>query len=391
MTSHLSKEYGTISPFLRPDSDSMSKQQRCSWEETLIGTQALHNLQVEAGAIFEIEQGIPLSFANEAAAWREAREGVALWDRSHWGLLKLSGADCKRFLHNQTTNNINALAPGQGGDTVFLTSTGRTLDLATAYVSEEGIFILGSPNRRHFLQEWIDRFIFPMDQVELTDISDEFAIFTLIGPASAAILEKLEIATLAGQPIASHAVVNCGDVPIRLSVGSGLSLPGYTLFVPVEASPTVWSRLVAAGSLPLGDRLWECLRVQQGRPFPDRELTEDYNALEAGLWHAIAFDKGCYMGQETIARLNTYQGVKQRLWGIRLDCAAAPGTPVTVDDTKVGILTSYAEIEGEKLGLAYVRTKAGGHGLTVQVGATKGELVSLPFLRHEYYTGSSGT
>ena len=90
---------------------------------------------------------------NDAAAWTEAREGVAIWDCSHWGLLKLSGADCRRFLHNQTTNNINVLAPGQGADTVFVTSTGRTIDLATAYVTEDGILILVSPNRRNFLKE----------------------------------------------------------------------------------------------------------------------------------------------------------------------------------------------------------------------------------------------
>ena len=331
--------------------------------------------------------GATLTITNDVAAWREAREGVAIWDCSHWGLLKLSGADCRRFLHNQTTNNINTLAPGQGADTIFVTSTGRTLDLATAYVTEDGILILVSPNRRNFLKQWMDRFIFPMDQVELTDISDEFAIFTLIGPESAALLEKLEIPTLDRQPVGSHLTANLDEVPIRLAAGSGLSLPGYTLFVPAETSQPIWSRLVAAGALPLSDQAWECLRVQQGRPFPDRELTEDYNALEAGLWYAIAFDKGCYIGQETIARLNTYKGVKQRLWGIRLDRAAAPGTPVTADGAKVGILTSYAQIEGDHWGLAYVRTKAGGSGLTVEVGAASGGLVSLPFVGHEYYTG----
>lgn len=60
-----------------------------------------------------------------------------------------------------------------------------------------------------------------------------------------------------------------------------------------------------AEAVPLGDRVWEQLRIQQGRPAPDQELTEDYNPLEAGLWQTISFEKGCYIGQETIARLNT--------------------------------------------------------------------------------------
>jgi folate-binding protein YgfZ len=345
-------------------------------------TEELRDLQVKAGAIFDGEATIPLSFGNDGAALQEAKTGAAIWDCSHWGLLKLSGEDRSRFLHNQTTNNTNSLTAGQGCDTVFVTSTGRTLDLATAYITEDAILILVSPNRRSFLLQWMDRFLFPMDRVELSDISGEFAIFRLIGAASDALLKKLEIAPLAGQPAASHAPVKFGDASIRLAVGSSLSLAGYTLFVPIEAAPQVWSGLVGAGAVPLGNRAWDCLRVQQGRPFPDCELTEDYNPLEAGLWYAISFDKGCYIGQETIARLNTYKGIKQRLWGVRLDLAAAAGTPITVDGEKVGTLTSYAEIDGERFGLAYVRTRAGGSGLAVQVGEASGELVATPFLSH---------
>ena len=73
------------------------------------------------------------------------------------------------------------------------------------------------------------------------------------------------------------------------------------------------------------------MRIQQGRPKSDRELTEDYNPLEAGLWQTISFEKGCYIGQETIARLNTYKGVKQKLWGIKLDRSVSPQTPIFVD------------------------------------------------------------
>jgi folate-binding protein YgfZ len=347
-------------------------------------TEKLRDLQIKAGGIFEEQETIPLSFGNDRAALEEAKSGVTIWDCSHWGLLQLVGEDRFRFLHNQTTNNIEALAPGQGCDTVFVTSTGRTLDLATVYITEDAILMLVSPNRRSFLLQWMDRFIFPMDLVELSDISAKFAIFKLIGLESDALLKKIAIEPLTGQPVASHAPVNFGNISLRLAVGSGLSLPGYTVLAPVADSPQLWSELVGAGAVPLGDRAWECLRVQQGRPFPDRELTEDYNPLEAGLWHAIAFDKGCYIGQETIARLNTYKGVKQRLWGVRLNRPAVAGMPLTVAGEKVGTLTSYGEIDGESIGLAYVRTKAGGSGLAVQVGDATGELVSRPFLSHNY-------
>ncbi len=345
----------------------------------------LRDIQVKAGAIFEAGASAPSSFGNDRQAFQAAREAVALCDRFHWGLLKISGEDRLRYLHNQSTNDINRLQPGKGCDTVFVTSTGRTIDLATVYVTEDAVLVLVSPNRRQQLMEWIDRFIFPMDRVELADISEENAVFTLIGPKSAPLLKQLGVEDILAQPEGSHALVHLGDAIARLAVGSGLAIPGYTLIVPVEGAAVVWSKLTATGATPTGDRVWEQLRIQQGRPAADRELTEDYNPLEAGLWKAISFEKGCYIGQETIARLNTYKGVKQRLWGVRLDAPVEPGTVVTVEGKKVGTLTSYTETTQGPLGLAYVRAKAGGAGLKVQAGEDSGELVNVPFLTHEYY------
>jgi folate-binding protein YgfZ len=134
----------------------------------------------------------------------------------------------------------------------------------------------------------------------------------------------------------------------------------------------------------LGTQGWEQLRIQQGRPAPDYELTEDYNPLEAGLWHNISFDKGCYIGQETIARLNTYKGVKVQLWGVKLNAPASPGTEVMMGEEKVGTLTSYTDSPEGPFGLAYIRTKAGGAGLQVQVGEVTGEVVDIPFATRGY-------
>ena len=122
----------------------------------------------------------------------------------------------------------------------------------------------------------------------------------------------------------------------------------------------------------------------QGRPQPESELTDDYNPLEVGLWQTVSFDKGCYIGQETIARLNTYKGVKQNLWGIRLNAAAEAGMVITAGDNKVGKLTSCTQDGDNHFGLGYIRTKAGGVGLKVKVGETEGEVVSIPFVSHEY-------
>ena len=350
-------------------------------------SQALQEMQRSAGATFEpvAQVQVPTSFGNDAAAIQAARQGVALVDLSHWGLLKISDDDRLRFLHNQSTNDFQKLKPGQGCDTVFVTSTARTIDLVTTYVTEDAVLLLVSPNRRQQLLEWLDRYIFPMDRVELGDISNETAIFSLVGPESDTLLTKLGVQLPIGEGYGSHQHLNLNDIDVRIARGSGLALPGYTLIVPASDGAKLWQTLTTANATPMGDRVWQQLRIEQGRPLPDYELTEDYNPLEAGLWTTISFDKGCYIGQETIARLNTYKGVKQQLWGVRLPAPVEPGTVVTVDGEKVGKLTSCTQTEQGYLGLAYIRTKAGGVGLKVQVGEVDGEVLDVPFLTHEYH------
>jgi tRNA-modifying protein YgfZ len=346
--------------------------------------QELQDVQASAGAAFDsiADVTVPASFGNDAAAIQAARHKVALADLSHWGRLKISGEERLRYLHNQSTNDFQQLKPGEGCDTVFVTSTARTIDLATAYVTEDDVLLLVSPNRRQQLLEWLDRYIFPMDRVELKDVSSEYATFNLIGPGSDSILQKLSDEMPIEQAYASHQELVLDGINVRVAVGNGLALPGYTLIVPAAKAAKLWQVLTEVGAIPMGTRVWEQLRIEQGRPACDRELTEDYNPLEAGLWQTISFNKGCYIGQETIARLNTYKGVKQQLWGIRLNAPVEPEAVVMVGEEKVGKLTSFTQTEQGPFGLAYIRTKAGGKGLNVQVGDTEGEVVDVPFLTH---------
>ena len=158
------------------------------------------------------------------------REGVAIGDRSHWGLLKITGEDRLRYLHNQSTNDFEKLQPGQGCDTVFVTSTARTLDLASAYVTEDAVLLLVSPNRREKLLTWLDRFIFPFDKVELSDISADYAVFSLVGNSSE-VLTQLTSDAISLNQLGEHQETTIADVAVRVAMGSGLATPGYTLIV----------------------------------------------------------------------------------------------------------------------------------------------------------------
>lgn len=345
--------------------------------------------QKQVGANFNSNSSVPDSFGNDNQALKAAQEEVTLWDRSHWGIIEVSDQERLRFIHNQSTNQINQLKPGQGCETVFVTSTGRNIDLVTVYVTEDSLLLLISPQKQEEMMKWLDRFLFPMDQVQLKDVSEKYAIFTLIGPQSNNLIKDLDIEDISEQEEYTNQLINRENIQLRLGVGTGLKIPGCTLIIPNQKAAYLWQKLIDKGAIPCGDRVWEKLRILQGRPLPGKELTEDYNPLETGLWEHISFDKGCYIGQETIARLNTYQGVKQRLWGVELNTFVESGEDVLVEGKKVGKITSSTTTQQGAFSLAYIRTKAGGIGLEVKVGEVEGKLVDVPFLTHDYYTANS--
>ncbi len=338
--------------------------------------QALRDYQRSQGA--QLASNIPITFGNDAQVIAATEQAAALYDRTHWGRLRVSGGDRLAFLHNQSTNDLKRLQPGQGCETVILTSTARTIDLVSAYVTETEIWVLTSPNRRQQLLTWLDRYIFFGDKVELSDLSDTTVCFSLMGPSSATLLQRLGVADLP-QFLDSHCTAEISGLSVRIAAGSGLS-QGYTLIADLADGAALWAILTEANAVPLGEQAWEQLRVLEGRPLPGAELTEDYNPLEAGLWDTVSFNKGCYIGQETIARLNTYNGVKQQLWGLKMTQAAQPGTPLTFGEQKVGVLTSVVETASGFFGLGYLKTKAGGAGLTVNICGSEAFIVDVPFL-----------
>jgi len=325
----------------------------------------------------------------------------ALFDRTHWDRIRLTGADRVRFLHNQTTNNIEQLSAGQGCHTVFVTSTGRTIDLASVYALPDALLLSVSPGMGKSLYDWMDRYIFFSDKVTLSNESEQTFLFTVLGENADAAATAVGAQSLIGQPLFSHQNLTLPasaptaaeasapsetSVSFQIAVGTDLALPGYTLWGPRNHADTLWQVLCNAGATPHTQAQWEQLRIQQGRPMPSSELTDDDNPLEAGLWQSISFEKGCYIGQETIARLNTYQGVKKRLWGLALDHPVPVGSDITAEGAKVGKLTSLTHTEAGILGLAYIRTKAGAEGLAVDIDGLSAQVSALPFVIHEYYT-----
>ena len=325
---------------------------------------------------------------------------ATLFNRDGCGHIRLTGADRVRFLHNQTTQNIQQLSAGQGAYTVFVTSVGRTIDLTTVYVQEDALHVVTSPGMAQTLFDWMDRYIFFSDKVTLNNESEQTFMFSLLGEGSDDVMRQIcadvGADAIVGRAEFSHQVVSVAGAQIHIAVGSGLAVAGYTVWGSRADAQTVWEALLSAGAIAGEASRWEDLRIRQGRPVPGKELTDEDNPLEAGLWQSVSFDKGCYIGQETIARLNTYKGVKKRLWGLVLDKPVDVGETVWMEENKIGKVTSLTNESSDEgvseggnedsdtFALAYLRTKAGGEGLVVSVGDTKARVVSLPFVTHRY-------
>lgn len=307
-------------------------------------------------------------------------------DRSHWGRIRVTGADRLRFLHNQTTNDFEQLSPGQGCDTVFVTSTARTLDLVSAYAEDDSVLLMVSPDMAPELIAWMDRYIFFADKVDLSDETQTTFAITLLGPNTEQLLTRLglPIPEIASCSHAHGSSTLSADMLIQVTRGTGLALAGYTLIGPQEHGAVLQQWLSDQGVVSIPHQQWEVWRIRQGRPMPGKELTKDDNPLEAGLWHTISFEKGCYIGQETIARLNTYQGVKKQLWGFKLDKIVPSNTVLKLGDTQVGKLTSVIGDDTGVWALGYLRTKAGGAGLLLTAEDGIAQAIELPFATRGY-------
>lgn len=198
-------------------------------------------------------------------------------------------------------------------------------------------------------------------------------------------MKALKLDDIIGHSYGTHRHYTVNGMPVTVGVGSVLCRDGYSFLLSPSSSGIVWKVLLSLGAIPMDTNAWERLRVLQGRPAPGKELTSDFNVLEAGLWEAVSLDKGCYKGQETISRLVTYGGIKQKLWGIQLSGPAEPGSIISMveDGRKVGVLTSYSvgREEGEHFGLGYVRKQVG-LGEQVRIADAVGTLVNVPFLSY---------
>jgi folate-binding protein YgfZ len=310
-----------------------------------------------------------------AADHRVLIEACGLVDRSERGKLALTGSEAKAFMHGQVTNDIEGLEPGRGCYAAFLTHKGKMLgDLRVLDLGDELLL----DTERVALQElfnMIRRYKLGRD-VELHKRTLELGLLSLIGPdarrvAGADRLGTAEHDNTRGELAGREVVLVATDV-------------GADVFTPADGTEAVRAALEAAGAVPVAEAAAEVLRVERGRPRYGIDLDDGVIPQEAALnERAVSFTKGCYVGQETVARLY-YRGKPNRhLRGLRLSAPAATGDELRLGEKAVGRVGSVAvsPVYGP-IALALVRREAGpGDTLAVGGGGATAEVVDVPFRR----------
>jgi folate-binding protein YgfZ len=317
---------------------------------------------------------------------RAGREGTVFMDRPSWGRVRVTGADRATFLHNLTTNDIKGLAPGQGCSAVVINQRAQILDHVDVYALADAFYVITGPNKAAETLAWWDRYLIT-EQVELKDETVGTWLIDVTGPQATSLIGRLvpgagelgEFGNVEG---------TLGGAPVRVLRTQGVHGNGYHVVSSAEDAPKVRQALVEAGAIAIDDEAFEVLRAEWGYPLVGRELTENNNPWEARLDGSVSLNKGCYLGQEVVARLNTYNKVQRYLVGLRLPDDRLPDAAPRLfdaEDKEVGFLTTAVTPPGETRAIALGFVKGAyaseGQTLTLKWGdhAESVEVVDLPF------------
>ena len=267
---------------------------------------------------------------------------------THKGRLSLIGSDALDLLDRLTTNRISDLTSmGMGMGAVLTTNKGRIIDLLGIHVEEKGLMVVTSGNATEKVSDWID-FYTIMEDVQIKNVSDQTFHFRVIGTSP-----EIEVLpdTTGMKPFHGVQTELAGVPSLAISLQVG-NLSCIDLIGSVVSGDSVQSKLDEYLK-EIRIEEYNHFRIDAGEPVYGSELTEEFNPLEAGLLPYISFNKGCYIGQEVVARLNTYDKVQRKLVKFKWDSVdyELSGKVIEDEDRVVGVMTS--SLNG--LGMGFVR------------------------------------
>ena len=326
-----------------------------------------------AGANFGMfwNWNLPRVYSSVKSEYMAAKAGVVIHDSSYIGRLKAAGEDVLDLLNRISTNKVDSLQPKQGKLTVLTNEKGRIIDLISLFCVDDYILLFTGPSAANQVGQWIDKYTI-IEDIVLTDITDSTAMLSLFGPDALNFFKDMTGQDVSLMEDCSLEQVKIIESEVSVVRWDSLGFPGIHLVIRRENAEQIWDIMVDRGALPLGMDAFDVLRIEALYPTYGKELGELYNPLEAGLEGTVSFTKGCYIGQEVIARLDSYNKVQKHLVALEfpVESVAKEGMALYLEDREVGVVTSVAEVPstGRLVGMGYLKRSVCHEGSKVKLG-----------------------
>ena len=334
------------------------------------------------------DYGDPLA---EHAALRETAGIVDLSFRSR---LCLTGADRQKFLNGQVTNNVKDLQAGEGCYAALINAKGKMQSDLNIFILTTEILLDFEPGLAERVAQRLDKYVIA-DDVQIVDVAPQYGLLSIQGPKAESVCLQLGLdLEVPSKPMTFHSVTDATLGEIYLVNHSRTGSGGFDLYAPTAALAVVAEKAIAAarhfGGRPCGWQAFEIARIEAGIPRFGVDMDETNLPPETGIdARAISYTKGCYIGQEVIARVRTYGQVAKALRGLRLadNLKDLPrkGDKLYRGDKEIGYVTSAIASPTLKsnIALAYLRREANQIGTELILRTTAGEssvkIVQLPF------------
>ncbi len=320
-------------------------------------------------------------------------DGVGVRDISNYGILELRGKDVRDFLHRITTNSIKELPKERAVRTILTTEKGRIIDVVTLMNFDEYKLVITNPANKLKVKSWIEKYVI-MDDVKLNDFNNKYVLLELLGP------QAVSFATLFADKIPNELNFNQfkvihsdGILFFILKLGDNTGKPKFWILADMNNGMKIVKTMKEyTGPFNfnfIGNEAYEKYRIEQGIPAAPNELNGSFNPHEVNLLSIVDFKKGCYIGQEVIARLDTYDKVQKKLTGIKFKDEPGHNGLLNLfdkEDKDAGQVTSVAFSKelNQWIGLAFVRRAYLDKGTILTAKSEKGkpvkiEVENLPF------------
>ena len=321
------------------------------------------------GAAFEAVDGVlvPARYRSVAEEYRALREGCGLTDRSWTGRLEILGADRHRFLNAYVTCDVQTLEPGEGAYGFLTNPQGRILADVVVLAHEDRLWLQLPPGREEAMANHLRKYILA-DRVEVRGLPDMLP-WSLVGPRTA---EALGAAGLPPPGDWRHVRSMVHGTEVELQRTGRLGAEAYTLWVSASIARHLAAQLLENPAVTLaGFEAMEILRAEAGIPRCGQDFGPENFPQETGAEEAVSFTKGCYLGQEVVARIHYRGGVQKALRGLDFDSGAAPrpGARLLFEGREVGTATTVVEslARGRPVGLAIVHRRGAEPGTRLDV------------------------